>query len=71
MFSRLIGLLSLLAIIVGALNTAEVLTLLPPKVGLAIAITAAVTSALSRALVDRDRNGIPDVLEGPDDEIIS
>ena len=49
-FSKLTGILSILAAVFGALNTADILTLVPPSVGTAITLGAVVLAALSHSL---------------------
>lgn len=62
MFSRITGLLSLLTVLLGILNTAEVLAIIPPTYAPWITAAAAIVLGLSRALVDSDGDGTPDVL---------
>ena len=49
-FSKIAGILGTLAVIFGALNSAEVIAVLPPKIGAVISAIAVVVVALSHSL---------------------
>lgn len=49
-FSKIVSVLSVLAAVFGALNTAAVLSVVSPQVASAITVAAVVTAALSHSL---------------------
>lgn len=61
--SKAWGVFAVVAALFGALNSTEVLAVVGPQVGGIITIIATVVAAISRALLDRDGDGTPDVLE--------
>lgn len=60
--SKMWGYLAVIAAVFGALNTAEVLAVVGQQVGTAITLVATVVAAVSRALLDADGDGKPDLL---------
>lgn len=56
------GYLAVVAAVFGALNTADVLSVVGQQAGSVITLVATVVAALSRALADTDGDGKPDIL---------
>lgn len=60
--SKAWGYLAVIAAVFGALNSTEVLAVVGPSVGGVITLVATVVAAISRALLDADGDGKPDLL---------
>lgn len=60
--SKMWGGLAVVAAVFGALNSTEVLAVVGPQAGGVITLVATVVAAISRALLDKDGDGKPDLL---------
>lgn len=56
------GYVAVIAAVFGALNSTEVLAIVGPQAGTLITLVSTVLAAISRALLDADGDGKPDIL---------